>query len=336
MSQTPAPDGTAPIRWGVLATGGIAASFTEDLLRMPDARVTAVGSRSPEAAERFAERYGVPNAHASWGALAADPEVDVVYVATPHSAHHEASAICIEAGKGVLCEKAFTVNLAQARDLVERAAARRVFLMEAMWTYVNPVVLHALDLIRDGAIGEIRAVQADFGIVAPPDVTHRLRAPELAGGALLDLGVYPVSFAHLLLGEPSSIAARATTSPQGVDENTGVLLGYDSGAVALLSCSIVAETPHTATVSGTRGRIEIPPGFFHPSGFTLFRQGREPEQVRLPAPSGHGYEYEAAEVMRCLRAGLTESPFVPLAGSLSVMATLDAIREVIGVRYPGE
>jgi predicted dehydrogenase len=332
MSQTT----ITPVRWGILATGSIAASFTEDLLRLPDARVTAVGSRTAEAAERFAERYGIPHAHGSWQALAADPDVDVVYVATPHSAHHEATAICLDADRAVLCEKAFTVNLAQARDLVTRAADRGVFLMEAMWMYVNPVVRRLVDLVRDGAVGEVRLVQADFGVMAPADPTHRMWAPGLAGGALLDLGVYPVSFAHLLLGAPATISAHAALSPAGVDENTGILLGYDSGAVALLSCSLVTDTPHAAKVSGTRGRVEIANGFFNPDGFTLHRDGHEPEQVRMPTEFGNGYVHEAAEVMRCLRAGLTESPLVPLAGTLEIMATLDAIRDQVGVRYPGE
>ena len=323
------------VRWGILATGGIARAFTRDLATLPEGEVVAVGSRSPDSARRFADEHGIPRAYGSWAELAADPDVDVVYVATPHSAHLEAATVCLEAGKAVLCEKPLTLNLAQARELVALARRRRVFLMEAMWTYCNPVVRRMLDLVADGAIGDVRSVHADFGIAAPADASHRLRDPRLGGGALLDLGVYPVSFAHLVLGEPSSVAAWAHLTPEGVDETTGVLLGYDSGAVATLSCSIAAASPTVAAVSGTRGRIELPHGFFSPQSFRLHRQGREPEEITLPeARDGAGYTHEAAEVMRCLREKETESPLVPLDGTLAVMATLDAVRERIGVRYP--
>ncbi|NYI06487.1 Gfo/Idh/MocA family protein [Allostreptomyces psammosilenae] len=327
---------TRPVRWGVLATGGIAAAFAADLAALPDAEVVAVGSRSAEAARAFAERFGIPRAHGSWAELAADPEVDVVYVATPHSAHHRATALCLEAGKAVLCEKPFTINTGEAASLVELARERGVFLMEAMWTYCNPAVLRMIELVRDGAIGEVRAVQADFGLAGPFAADHRLRDPQQGGGALLDLGVYPVSFAHLLLGEPTSVQAWARLTPEGVDETTGMLLGYPDGAMAVLACSINADMPALATVSGTGGRIELPHGFFHPDGFVLHRAGREPERIEVPQGPGNGYAHEAVEVMRCLRAGERESPLVPLEGSLAVMRTLDAVRERIGVRYPGE
>ncbi|GAA2404910.1 Gfo/Idh/MocA family oxidoreductase [Streptomyces glaucosporus] len=325
------------IRWGILATGGIARAFAGDLATLPEGEILAVGSRSEESARRFAAEHGIPRAYGSWTDLAADPDVDVVYVATPHSAHLEAATVCLEAGKAVLCEKPLTLNLAQARQMVELARRRGVFLMEAMWTYCNPVVRRMLDLIADGAIGEVRSVHADFGIVAPVDATHRLRDPRLGGGALLDLGIYPVSFAHLVLGAPASVAAWAHLTPEGVDETTGVLLGYDSGAVATLSCSIASATPTVAAVSGTRGRIELPHGFFQPESFRLHREGRETEEVRVPeARSAGGYTHEAAEVMRCLREKETESPLVPLDGTLAVMETMDAVRERTGVRYPHE
>jgi predicted dehydrogenase len=327
----------APIRWGILATGGIAGSFTEELLTLPDAEVTAVGSRSDAAARRFAERHGIPSAHGSWAGLAADPEVDVVYVATPHSAHHAATTLCLEAGKHVLCEKAFTINLGQATDLVSLARKRELFLMEAMWTYCRPAIRRMVELVRDGAIGEVKSVQADFGIVVPEDPTHRLRDRAVGGGALLDLGVYPVSFAHLVLGAPAEIAAWAQLTPDGVDETTGMVFGYDSGAVATLHCSFASQSPTLAAVTGTKGRIELPHAFFCTDRFILHRDGgREPEEFGFPGAGGRGYTHEAVEVMRCLRAGETESPLVPLDGSLAVMATLDAVRDRIGVRYPGE
>ncbi|MDN3296320.1 Gfo/Idh/MocA family oxidoreductase [Streptomyces ficellus] len=328
-------DGAAPVRWGVLATGGIAASFTTDLLGMADAEVVAVASRTAASARSFAERFGIPRAYGDWAGLAADEDVDVVYVAAPHSAHRAAARLCLEAGKAVLCEKAFTLNAREARELVALARERGLFLMEAMWMYCGPVIRRLVELVRDGAIGDIRSVHADFGLAGPFEAGHRLRDPALGGGALLDLGVYPVSFAHLLLGEPDRVQADALLSPEGADLNTGVLLGWESGATALLSCSIVADTPLTASVTGTEGRIEFPRGFFCPEGFVLHRDGREPEEFTV-AGRHDSLQHEAAEVMRCLRAGETESPLVPLDGTLAVMRTLDAVRDRIGVRYPAD
>ncbi|GAA3387109.1 Gfo/Idh/MocA family oxidoreductase [Streptomyces roseoviridis] len=326
---------SATVRWGVLATGGIAASFTADLLEMPDAEVVAVGSRSTASAKAFAERFGIPRAYGDWAELAADTDVDVVYVATPHSAHRAAVELCLDNGRAVLCEKPFTLNAREAAELVALARRRGLFLMEAMWMYCNPVVRELARLVADGAIGEVRTIHADFGLEGPFAPDHRLRDPAAGGGALLDLGVYPVSFAQLLLGEPDRVHADALLSPEGVDLNTGVLLGWDSGATALLSCSLVADTPLTASVTGTTGRIEVPRGFFCPEGFVLHRDGREPEEFTVPGRRA-GFQYEAAEVMRCLRAGETESPLVPLDGTLAVMRTLDAVRERIGVRYPAD
>lgn len=333
----PSPQEAPPrkVRWGILSTGNIASSFTEDVRLLPDAEIAAVGSRTPEAAQRFADRYGIPRAHGSWDALAADPDVDVVYVATPHSAHHAAATLMIDAGKAVLVEKPFTINETEARDLVDRAGAAGVFCMEAMWMRCNPVIRRLAAMLAEGAIGEIRNVHADFGLAEPFAPTHRLRAPELGGGALLDLGVYPVSLAHLLLGAPAAVAAWAQLTPEGVDANTGMLFGYDAGATALLSCSLVADLSLTATITGTAGRVELPRPLFRPEHFTLHRDGAEPVTVTEPI-HGVGYTHQAAEVMRCLRAGRTESPLVPLADTLAVMATLDAVRRQIGVRYPGE
>ncbi|MEV1010988.1 Gfo/Idh/MocA family oxidoreductase [Streptomyces sp. NPDC049881] len=323
-----------PVRWGVVATGGIAAKFTRDLAAEPDAEVVAVASRTEASAAAFAERHGVPAAYGDWAALAADPAVDAVYVATPHSAHHDAVRLFLEAGRPVLCEKPFTLDAAEAGSLVALARERGVFLMEAMWMYCNPAIRRMVELVRDGAIGEVRAVHADFGIDLPPDPSHRLLDPALGGGALLDLGVYPVSFAQLVLGEPEDVTAWARLRG-GVDTHTGMLFGYPSGAMAALTCSLVADTARTAVVTGSTGRVEFHRGFFHPRGFTLHREGRAPEEFSEAGPADT-LAYEAAEVARCLRAGERESPLVPLDGSLAVMRTLDAVRERIGLRYPGE
>ncbi|MFE7165837.1 Gfo/Idh/MocA family protein [Streptomyces sp. NPDC057616] len=326
------------LRWGILATGGIAAAFTADLIDLPDAEVVAVASRTEASAKAFAERFGIERAYGDWAALAGDTDIDVVYVATPHSAHREAAGLCLEAGRNVLCEKAFTLNAREAGELVALARGRGSFLMEAMWMYCNPLVRRLKDLVDDGAIGEVRTVQADFGLAGPFPPTHRLRDPGQGGGALLDLGVYPVSFAQLLLGEPTDVTARAVLSEEGVDLQTGALLGFGDGALASVHCSIAGGTGTTASVTGSAGRIDIPHGFFFPDRFVLHRDGRDPEEFAAAPADGprNSLKHEAREVMRALRAGETESPLVPLDGTLAVMRTLDAIRDRIGVRYPGE
>ncbi len=320
-----------PIRWGILATGGIARSFTEDLALLPDAEVVAVGSRSAEAARVFADAHGIPRAYGSWPALADDPDVDVIYVATPHNAHHAAAKLCLEAGKAVLCEKPLTLDLATAEDLVATARAKGVFFMEAMWTRTNPVIRQVVALVADGEIGEVTAVTADFGLAGPFPPEHRLRARELGGGALLDLGVYPVTLAHLFLGAPATVLAWASLNPEGTDRNTGLVLGYASGAVATLHCGIVGETSQRATITGTLGRIELPRHFYKPESYTVVR-GDQAQETQVPV-RGNGLGYEAEEVMRCLRAGLLESPLIPHAATLDVMRTLDQAREQLGVAY---
>ncbi|MEH1165613.1 Gfo/Idh/MocA family oxidoreductase [Micromonospora sp. CPCC 205539] len=319
-------------RWGILATGHIASRFAEDLRLVPDAELVAVGSRSVESARRFAETYGAERAYGSWVELAADPEVDAIYVATPHAAHHEAAMTCLTAGRAVLLEKPFTLDLATSTELVDTARAAGVFLMEAMWMRTNPTILRVVELIADGAIGTVSGVRADFGVAGPFPPEHRMRAAALGGGALLDLGVYPISLAHLLLGVPQHIRSWAQLGPEGTDENTGILFGYDSGALATLSCGILGSSNVSASITGSTGRIDLPEPFFRPGSLTLHRDGAEPETIDGEG-AGNGYQYEAIEVQRCLAAGLTESPLVSHATTLEVMALLDAVREQIGVRY---
>jgi predicted dehydrogenase len=321
------------IRWGILSTGSIASTFVEDLRLLPDASVAAVGSRTAESAERFAARHGIPRAHGSWQALVEDPEVDAIYVATPHTAHFDATMLCLAAGKATLTEKPFTLDVASSEILVETARARGVFLMEAMWTRCIPAVRRMVELVAEGAIGEVTAVHADFGMQVPFDETHRLWSRALGGGGLYDVGIYPVTFAHLFLGAPSSVQAWARISAGGIDQNTGILLGYDSGAVAALTCSLVGDSSRRATITGTRGRIEVPRDFFHPQGFTLWH-GDAAETVELPF-EGAGYHFEAAEVHRCLREGRTESPLVPLASTLEILTVLDVVRAKVGLDYSG-
>jgi predicted dehydrogenase len=320
------------VRWGILGPGGIAAQFAKDLPLVPGAELAAVGSRSAATAAAFAERHGFARAHGSYAELAADPEVDVVYVATPHAYHLDAAMACIEGGKAVLVEKPITLDLASAAALIQAARTRGVFLMEAMWMRFNPAIRKIAELVEQGAIGWVSAIHADFGLQGPFDPGHRLRDPKLGGGALLDLGVYPINFAHLIMGTPASVQAWAHLTPEGVDETTGVLLGWQAGAVAALTCSINGNSRNGASITGTDGRIDVPPGFFVPREFVLSRPGRAAETFQLDFAGG-GYRFEAAEVQRCLLAGEPESPLMPHATTLEIMGLLDTIRDEVGVVY---
>ncbi|MEW2498564.1 Gfo/Idh/MocA family protein [Streptomyces nodosus] len=314
----------SPLRWGVLGTGWIAQRFAEDVLLLPGHTVSAVGSRVRHTAETFARQHGIERAWDSYEQLVADDEVDVVYVATPHTFHLAHATLGLEAGRPVLVEKPFTTNAADARRLIALARDRGLFAMEAMWTRFNPLIGRLRALVADGAIGDVTAVYADFGFISPYDPAHRHWSPELGGGALLDLGVYPLYFTWMLLGAPESIQATAATAPTGVDANTGVLLGYACGAVALLHCNLTSDSPWTAVVTGTEGRIEVPSPFFSPHTLVLHRKGAEPETFRTDV-LGNGYAYQAQEVARCLRAGELESPVMPLDETLAIHGNLDTI-----------
>ena len=319
------------MRWGILSTGWIAEQFVTDLRHLPDAEAVAVGSRTPAAAQAFADRFGIPRAHGSWQALVEDPDVDAIYVATPHHAHFEASMLSLDAGKATLTEKPVTLDADHAEKLIEAARSNGVFFMEAMWMRCIPAIRRAAGLVADGTIGDVSTVQADFGLQGPFTEPHRLVTKALGGGALLDLGIYPVTFAHLFLGVPQWIQAWASLTEGGVDDNTGMVFGHDSGALAMLACSLTGDTPRTATITGTLGRIEFGRGFFNPQSFTLWH-GEEAQEVSQPFP-GKGYHFEAAEVQRCVADGLLESPLIPHAETLAVMRTLDAVRSKIGVVY---
>src|SRR5438876_1220124 len=315
---------TEPLGWGLIGTGGIAESFAADLMFTDSGRPVAEGSRHMQSANRFADEFDIPNRHASYEALVADPEVDVVYVATPHPLHHANALLALHAGKPVLVEKAFTMNAAEARDLVATARAEGLFLMEAMWTRFLPHVAELRRLLADGALGEIVAVTADHGQWFARDADFRLFAPELGGGALLDLGVYPVSFASMVLGKPDRIVTLIDPAFTGVDGQTSMLFGYASGAQAVLTCTLFARSPTRAAIVGTDARIEIDGDFYAPTSFDLI--SRAGERTRFEAPhQGRGLWYQAEEVARCLREGLPESPFMPLDESVEIMRTMEVV-----------
>lgn len=330
MTQAP-----RPIRWGILGTGSIADKFTTGLTFLPDAEIAAVGSRTREGADRFAERFGIARRHASYAALANDPDVDVIYVSTPHPFHRENTILCLEAGKAVLCEKPFALNAGEGEAMIATARARGLFLMEAMWSRYYPAQVRARELLAAGAIGEPQILNADLGFRAQFNPAGRLFDPALGGGALLDVGVYPVSLASMIFGTPTDITSRAHIGETGVDERGAIILGYDGGRFALLYTATRTNTPHEATIMGTEGILRIGLDWHKPNRLTLSKPGQPDEVVDLPF-AGNGYNYEAAEVMACLRANKLESEIMPLDESLSILRTLDAIRAQWGLRYPNE
>jgi predicted dehydrogenase len=313
-----------PLGWGVMGTGGIAETFAADLTFTDSGRVVAVGSRHMDSANRFADAFDIPNRHASYEELVADPDVDVVYVATPHPMHHANALLALRAGKPVLVEKAFTMNAAEARDLVATARAERLFLMEAMWTRCLPHIAEIRRLLAEGALGEIVTVTADHGQWFAQDPGFRLFARELGGGALLDLGVYPVSFASMVLGTPEQIVSLVDPAFTGVDGQTSMLFGYASGAQAVLTCTSSAKSPTRGAIVGTEARIEIEGDFYAPTSFTLITRAGDPTYFEA-SDEGRGLWYEAEEVARCLREGLLESPLMPLDETVSIMETMDAV-----------
>ncbi|MDI1477239.1 Gfo/Idh/MocA family oxidoreductase [Polyangium sp. y55x31] len=323
------------IRWGILGTGSIAAKFAAGLGFVEGAELAAVGSRSRATAEAFGDRFGIPRRFASYEDLACAPDLDVIYVATPHVFHHAHTLLCLHAGKAVLCEKPFTINAQEAHELVAYARQRGLFLMEAMWTRFFPALERLRSILAAGTIGEARMLMADIGFSAPFDPTNRLFDPALGGGALLDLGVYPVSLSSMLFGRPSRITALAHLGQTGVDEQAGIVLAHGEGQLSVLTAAIRTATPCEAKILGTRGQIEIAAPFWYPHLMTLRVGDGPPERIESPFV-GNGYNHMAAEVGRCLRSGKLESDTMPLAESVAIMETLDAIRAQWGLRYPGE
>lgn len=327
MTATPDP---VPLRWGIAATGGIAGSMAEALATLPDAEIVAVGSRTQDAADAFAERFRIPRAHGSHAALCADPDVDIVYVASPHSHHQAMTIAALDAGKHVLCEKAFALDAAQAREMVDAARRNGRFLMEAMWTWFIPAVVDIRRRVLAGEIGDLQVVDANFGIIAN-DPNGRHRRPDLGGGAMLDVGIYPVTFARFLAGDPIGAKVSGMLGDTGVDTTVGGVVSFSGGALGVFHTSIDMLTNLRATVYGTRGRIDVDPPFWFPSGFTVRVNGEEPVRVDM---AHHGLAHEAAHAMQRIRDGHLESDVIPLATTVSTMELLDDIRAQIGVVYP--
>jgi predicted dehydrogenase len=323
------------LRWGILGTGWIAELFATDL-RALDFELVAVGSRTQAAADEFAGRFDIGTAHASYEDLVADPNVDVIYIATPHPYHAENTLLAIEAGKHVLVEKPFTLNAREAARVAQAAADAGVVVLEAMWSRFLPHMDRIREIIAAGTIGDVRSVIADHNQKLSADPEHRVNNPELGGGALLDLSIYPVSFAVDLLGLPTEIHATATISATGVDEQNALIFEHENGAKSVLHSSLNARGTNRAAVIGTEGWIELDSVWYEPTAFTVFgTDGNVIEKYVSDVPS-RGMQYQAWELERVVADGLDESERLPLSQTVAIMAVLDEARRQFGLVYPGE
>ncbi|WP_309102372.1 Gfo/Idh/MocA family oxidoreductase [Microbacterium sp.] len=323
------------LRWGILATGGIAGAFASDL-RTAGLDLVAVGSRSQESADAFAARFDIAHAHPSYEALVADPDVDIIYVSTPHPMHHENARLALENGKHVLAEKAFTLNRAEAEDLQKLAAERGLLVMEAMWTRYLPHMVRIREIIAAGTLGEVRAVSADHTQLLPTDPTHRLNDLALGGGALLDLGIYPISFVWDILGEPTSIKAVGRLIETGADAEVATVMTHAGGAISTTLSSSRGAGPNAASVIGTDARIDIDRVWYSPTTFRVVGPDGTVIEEYSSAVDGRGMQYQAFAAERLVADDLLEGDILPIAESVAIMGTLDEIRAQIGVRYPSE
>jgi predicted dehydrogenase len=332
--MAPPLDESRPVRWGILGAGNIARVVGGEIAASPGSELVAVAARDGARARAFAEQLGIPRSYGGYQELVADPEVDVVYIATTHGQHHEHALLALEAGKPLLVEKAFALNARQAREIVAAARARDLFCMEAMWMRFNPLIRKAVDLATSGAIGDLIAVRADLSAQFPFDPKHRLFDLAAGGGALLDLGVYPVHFTWMVLGRPLRVDATGALSPTGSDSTAAMQWGYDDGRFAHVACTALARNPATGLITGTAGWIRIGDRLHRPDSITV--QSAAGQEVVRHTDSGHGYGPEVAEVERCLRAGETESPVMPLDETVAILELIDSVRAQLGARYAAD
>ena len=321
------------LKWGILAAGKIAEKFAAALRGTEGAALYAMASLSPGKAEAFAEKFGAEKVYTSYEALVGDAAVDAVYIANIHPMHYESAKVALNAGKAVLCEKPITLNAIEAEELITLARRKNLFLMEAVWMRFNPALNRVKALVDGGRIGRITELSADFSYIAKPDSRQIL--PELGGGALLDLGIYPISFANWMIGRfPDEIASACRRARSGVDGTDRITFRWHSGERAELTCGVETDGSMSAKITGTEGFIEIPSQFHAAERFTLSTASGS-EEFTLPFRI-NGYEYEIEEVARCLKAGLTESPVMPLDETFETMKLMDRLRASWGVFYPGE
>jgi predicted dehydrogenase len=326
------------IKWGILACGRIAGKFANDLKLLEDADLWAVGSRSLDKASAFAAAHGFRHAYGSYEALVNDPDVDVIYIASPHAQHHEHTLLCITHGKPVLCEKAFAINSRQASEMINAARASGVFLMEALWSRFLPHYQETMRMVKDGQLGKIGSVLANFGFIPEPPVPDRLFNPDLGGGTLLDIGIYNVFMAISVLGRPDEVIAQMTPATTGIDQQCAVTFRYQNGALAQLFSSFEANLPIEAEISGPLGRIRLTTRFYEPTARIEWYPGRVDTRTEIPVEKqpGWGYQHQARHVQECLRQGLTESPVWSHQDTLLLMETMDRIRQAAGISYPAD
>jgi predicted dehydrogenase len=327
--------GLRMIRWGIAGPGGIAARFARAMTLVDDGRIVAVASRSAQRAAAFADQFDIAGRYDDYRALGEDPDVDAVYVATPHARHEADTLLYLEAGKHVLCEKPMALNAAQVRRMVDAAAASGTFLMEAVWSRFLPSYRALVDLVGSGRIGTPLQVEGTFGFRRPVDPTHRLFDLAQGGGALLDLGIYPIQLSTLVLGPIAQVAGSGVLGATGVDEQVAAVLRHERGGLGVVQAAITVPLACTARISGSDGWIDLPAFMHCPTSFTVTAGVSQPEVVDASF-DGDGFEFEIAEVHRCLARGLTESPTMPLAETLALAGTMDAVRAQIGLTYPGE
>jgi len=324
------------IRWGILGAGHIARKFVSDLKLVENAELIAIGARTRQSAEEFNKEFRAKYVHDSYEALVQNPEVDVIYIATPHNKHHECTLLCLQHNKAVLCEKPFAMNARQAAAMINMAKEKNLFLMEGLWTKFHPHFIKMQEMIKDGMLGEIKSVLINFGFKPVDPIPPRLFDPELGGGTVMDIGIYNVFMAMSVLGKPDHIDAVMTPASSGVDEQCAILFRYKSGAMAQLFSSFSTNLDIAADISGTEGRIRLTNRFFEPSTTIQYYKERNMEVVAVEKEPGFGFQYEARHVNDCLRKGLTESPVMSFTDTLLLMETLDKIRGIAGIRYPSD
>ncbi|HEY0811753.1 MAG TPA: Gfo/Idh/MocA family oxidoreductase [Pseudonocardia sp.] len=319
------------VRWGVVGPGRIASKVVADAPHVPGAEITAVASRSAERAQAFADTFGIPRVHDSYQAIVDDDDVDVLYIATTHPQHRAIALAALRAGKAIMVEKAFTVTPEATREIVDLAISTGVFAMEAMWTRFQPVIARLRELVADGALGQVKAVQGELCVQAPTDPDDRFLNPAIGGGALFDLGVYPISFAQMVLGTPHTVYADGVLAETGVDLEESVLLSFPGAGAATMYCSLRCASPGQMRVFGTDGWVDVLPRFHHPATIVLHRLGAEPETIVAPR-IGAGYAHELIEVTECVAAGKTQSDVMPLADTVAVQDVMGEVARQLGMR----
>jgi dihydrodiol dehydrogenase / D-xylose 1-dehydrogenase (NADP) len=325
------------VRWGILGTGRIAKAFAEGLKYALNGQLHAIGSRSKESAQNFADEFNIPTTCGSYDELTEHPSIDAIYIATPHTEHMNNALLCMENGKAVLCEKPFAVNAKQVEQMIQKSKAKNILLMEGMWSRFPPLMDKVRGILRKNEIGEIRTIHADFGFRPNNMDPHgRLFNPDLAGGSLLDVGIYPVSFSFMINGEPDSFVTEWTCGNTGVDEQASMIFKYSNGSMALLHSSIQSDTRQEAFISGTEGSIRIHQKCWKPQIMTQtdWKTG-EVKKIECPFV-GNGFNYEAEHFGQLFIEGKKESPIMPLKESMSIVTTLDRIRQKWQLRYPFE